>query len=119
MKIAVFANSDFEEASAMSPRPPFVPARRIMLPASFAACGVLVLALFVVLMGCSSFGSFPDEVANPDKNAVLCECECDPPSGPIAVPWKNFIAAGPDDATEARSTATMSPWARTRLAFDF
>src|SRR6185436_16134479 len=37
-----------------------------------------------------------------DKNAVLCECDCDPPSSPIAVPWKNFIAAGPDDATQGK-----------------
>jgi hypothetical protein len=29
VRIAVFANSDFEEASVMSPRPPIVPARRI------------------------------------------------------------------------------------------
>jgi hypothetical protein len=72
-----------------------------MLPASFAACGVLLLALFVVLMGCGTL-LIPGEVEDPDKNAVLCECECDPPSDSIAVPWKNFIAAGPDDATQGK-----------------
>lgn len=83
--------------------PTVAPARRIMLPASFAAGGVLVLALFVVLMGCASFGSAPGEVANPDKNAIVCACECDPPTGPIAIPWKNFIAAEADDAAQGNN----------------
>ena len=89
----------------MSSTPPIVPtlapARAILLPTSFAACGVLALALLVVLMGCASFGTGSGEVADPDKNAVLCACECDPPTtGPIALPSKNFIAVGADDATQ-------------------
>lgn len=90
----------------MSPRPLIVPtiapSRAIMLPASFAACGVMLLILFVVLIGCASFGAGPDQVDNPPKNAVLCECTCDPPTGPLALPSKNFIAAGGDDGVEGK-----------------
>src|SRR5262249_5729637 len=39
---------------------------------------------------------------DPEKNAVLCSCECDPPSSPVAIPWKNFIATGADDAREGK-----------------
>jgi hypothetical protein len=89
----------------MSHRPLIVPmvapSRSILLPASFAGCGVLLLALFVVLMGCAPFSAgIEGEVKDPDKNAVLCSCECDPPAGPIALPWKNFIAVGADDAAQ-------------------
>lgn len=57
-----------------------------------------VLLLFQI--GCSSFGSVPGEVPDPEKNAVLCSCECDPPTGPIAIPFKNLIAVGEDDAAQ-------------------
>ena len=82
--------------------PTFALPRSILLPASFAGCGMLLGVLFVVLMGCGTLLSLPGEVENPVKNAVLCDCQCDPPSATIAVPWKNFIAAGPDDATQGK-----------------
>jgi hypothetical protein len=83
--------------------PTFAPRRSILLPASFAGCGMLLGVLFVVLMGCGTILTLPGEVENPDKNAVLCECDCDPPSAPIAVPWKNFIATpGYDDAAKGK-----------------
>ena len=89
--------------SSRSPSvPPFGLSRSIALPASFAGRGVVLAALFAVLTGCSPFSSLPGEVANPDKNAVLCSCECDPASGPVAIPWKNFIAAGADDARQGK-----------------
>ncbi|MBY0278876.1 HYR domain-containing protein [Candidatus Binatia bacterium] len=59
--------------------------------------------LLVFQIGCSSFGSLPGEVADPEKNAVLCSCECDPPTGPIAIPFKNVVATGADDAAQAGS----------------
>ena len=93
-----------------------------MLPASFAACGVLLLALFVVLMGCASFGDgspLPGEVANPVKNAVLCDCECDPPSGPVAVPWKNFVFAGEDDATQGKIDGNQIPLGQNTVGLRF
>jgi hypothetical protein len=74
---------------------PVVSARWILL---YAGCGTLAL-----LLGCSSFGSVPGEVPDPQKNAVLCSCECDPPSGPVAIPFKNLIATGADDAAQAGS----------------
>src|SRR6266498_5459760 len=80
--------------------PPVVPSRAILLPASFAGGGALFVILFLVLMGCGQFLSLPGEVENPVKNAVLCECECDPPTAAIAVPWKNFIEKPEDDAAE-------------------
>jgi hypothetical protein len=66
----------------------------------------VVSALAVLLLfqiGCGSFGSVPGEVPDPQKNAVLCSCECDPPTGPVAIPFKNLIATGADDAAQAGS----------------
>lgn len=76
--------------------PTLAPPRSILLLASFAGCGMLLAILFLVLVGCGTpFTS--DEV---DKNAIVCSCECDPPTSPIAVPWKNFIAVGADDVAQ-------------------
>lgn len=72
----------------------------------FSITRAVVFAVAVLLFfqfGCSSFGSLPGEVPDPQKNAVLCSCECDPPSGPIAVPFKNVITDGPDDAAQGAS----------------
>lgn len=66
----------------------------------------VVSALAVLLLfqlACGSFGSLPGEVPDPQKNAVLCACECDPPTGPVAIPFKNLIATGADDAAQAAS----------------
>ena len=82
--------------------PALAPSRSIRLPESFPPGRILLTALLVIFIitGCSSFGALPGEVDNPQKNAVLCSCECDPASGPVAIPWKNFIATGADDARE-------------------
>lgn len=65
----------------------------------YAVCGTLAL-----LLGCSSFGTgLPGEVPDPQKNAVLCSCECDPPTGPVTIPFKNLIATGEDDAAQGAS----------------
>jgi len=73
-----------------------------MLPASFAACGMLLAVLFLVLVGCGAFSANPGTIDNPPKNAVLCECTCDPGGGLVAVPPK-FISAGRDDAVNGNS----------------
>jgi hypothetical protein len=75
--------------------PAFVSARSILL---YAGCGILAF-----LLGCSSFGSVPGEVPDPEKNAVLCSCECDPPTAPVDVPGKNVITTGNDDAAQGGS----------------
>ena len=93
----------------MSPRPPIVPtiapARAITLPASFAACGVLVLILFVALVGCGQFLSLDDTITPNVRNAVLCSCECDG-IVEVAVPDENFIKAGADGSSADDVTQT-------------
>jgi HYR domain-containing protein len=93
----------------MLPRPPIVPtlapARAILLPASFAACGVLLLILYVGLVGCGQLLTIPPDVTPNDHNAVLCSCECESPIDPTAVPAQNLIRAGSDDAVQALNQA--------------
>src|SRR5262245_27598537 len=84
--------------------PAMLPARSILLPASFAGCGALLAALFLILVGCSSFTS-SGTIDNPPKNAVLCECTCDPGGGVVAVP-ANLIAESQDDAVKGNSLGT-------------
>jgi hypothetical protein len=107
----------------MSPSPPVVPTRApwrsILLPASFAGGGMLLAGLLLVLIGCSSFGSLPGEVSDPVKNAVLCDCECDPPSGAIAVPWQNSIFAGEDDATQGNLGGNQIVLGQNTVGFRF
>jgi hypothetical protein len=76
-----------------------------MLPASFAACGVLVLILFVALVGCGQFLSTGDSISPNAQNAVLCSCECDG-IVEVAVPDENFLKAGADDVTQAPTQPT-------------
>ena len=78
--------------------PAAVSARLILL--LYAACGVLIASGAIPLVACSSFGSVPGEVADPQKNAVLCSCECDPPADPVAVPFRNHIFTSADDAAQ-------------------
>ena len=73
------------------------PPRSILLLASFAGCGVLLAILFLVLVGCGTPFTSPGDVG---KNAIVCSCECNPPTSPIAVPSKNFIAVGADDVAQ-------------------
>jgi hypothetical protein len=42
------------------------------------------------------------------QNAVLCECTCESPFDPLAVPAQNFIALGSDDATQALVPGTAA-----------
>jgi hypothetical protein len=78
--------------------------KSILLPASFAAGGALLLTLFMALLGCGG-APFESGLPRPEpqnaQNAVLCECTCASPVDPLAVPAKNFIAVGSDDATQA------------------
>lgn len=79
-----------------------------MAPRRLTAGVVSALAVLLLFqIGCESFGSLPGEVPDPQKNAVLCSCECDPPSGPIDIPFKNLIARGEDDAAQAGSQPTV------------
>jgi len=101
----------------MSPRPPVVPtiapSRAIMLPASFAACGVLALALFVVLVGCGQILSLDAGDSVPaNRNAILCSCDCD---GPVdnAVPSANTIRAKEDDVVQLAGEGTANPFTAT------
>jgi hypothetical protein len=91
-----------------------VPSRAIMLPASFAGSGALLLILFAVLVGCSSFGTSPEvkkDIVTPDaRNAILCTCDCD---GPVenAVASPNTIRAGADNAVQVinKTTPILNP----------
>src|SRR5262249_40551042 len=80
--------------------PAVVSARSILL---YAGCGTALAALLLVHIGCASFGSLPGEVPDPEKNAVLCSCECDPPADPVAPSFKNLIVTGADDAAQGGS----------------
>src|SRR5262249_55222493 len=65
-------------------------------------CGALLAALFLILVGCAPFSSTSGTIDNPPKNAVLCECTCDPGGGVVAVP-PNLIAESQDDAVKGNS----------------
>jgi len=98
----------------MSHRPLIVPAfapSRSVLVASFAACGVLLLGLFVILMGCTPFTSSPDfqsKKAEPhDLNAILCECSCDGFFDPVP-PSEVTIGRSEDDGTQVSPQAGMT-----------
>ena len=85
--------------------------RSILLPASFAAGGALLLILFVALMGCALLADadrWPRSEPQNSPNAVLCECTCESPFDPLAVPGKNYIAVGSDDATQALIPGTAA-----------
>lgn len=73
-------------------------AHRLLNPRAVVSA-LVVLILFQI--GCGSFGGVPGEVPDPQKNAVLCACTCDPPTGPVAIPYENLIAKGEDDAAQA------------------
>jgi hypothetical protein len=95
----------------MSPRPPIVPtiapARAITLPASFAACGVLVVALFVALVAAGSSSPLTDD--DPERSqcrSLLLQCDG---IVEVAVPDENFIKAGADDVTQASSDRDQRP----------
>ena len=89
--------------------PAFAPSRSVLLAGSFGACGVLLLVLFAVLMGCAPFEtSLPDPEPQNRPNSVLCECECENPIDPLAVPQRNSIAVGSDDATQATIPGTAA-----------
>jgi hypothetical protein len=94
----------------MTPNPVIPPAfslpRSLLLPASFAACGMLLVALSLVLIGCAAVLNIEDvNYATPNnRNAVLCSCECDG----LAVPTPNTIIAGADDASQAPGKTTAS-----------
>src|SRR5262245_633501 len=110
-------HANTREGTSMSPSPSPVPtiapARAIMLPASFAACGALVLALFVVLVGCGQILSIaPNEGVPANRNAILCSCECD---GAVdnAVPSANTIKAKEDDVVQLAGQATANPFTDT------
>ena len=85
--------------------------KSILLPASFAAGGALLLILFMTLLGCGG-APFESGLPRPEpqnaQNAVLCECTCESPFDPLAVPAKNFIALGSDDATQALIPGTAA-----------
>ena len=101
----------------MSPSPPpfvpiLAPSRSILLPASFAGCGVLLLLLVLSIMGCTTFhAAEPDEMIrvdspNPetrgpnDHNAVLCECTCEAFVEDVPPPSPNRIKVKEDDGTQ-------------------
>lgn len=93
----------------MLPRPPIVPAlasaRSIMLPVSFAVCGLLLLIFFAGLTGCGApfTSELPGEEVSPsDPNAFTCSCDCETTATPTVAP-QNFIAAGPDDAARTQN----------------
>jgi hypothetical protein len=95
----------------MLPSPPIVPAlasaRSIMLPASFAACGLLLVLLLLGLEGCFLMVDLDDYIIAKSfvNNAVLCSCDCDSPIDPTAAPSRNPIKVGSDDAVQG-STQT-------------
>src|SRR5262249_9538055 len=112
-------HANTREGTSMSPSPSPVPtiapARAIMLPASFAACAVLVLILYVALVGCGQqlFLGDPADTVNPNaRNAILCSCECD---GVVdnAVPSSNTIRAKEDDVVQLAGQATADPFTDT------
>src|SRR5205809_6842092 len=82
--------------------PAFGLPRSILLPASFAGCGMVLAMLLLVLNGCVAVLGVEDvSYATPNnRNAVLCSCECD---GAVdgGVPTPNTIKVGADDATQA------------------
>ena len=97
----------------MVTRPPIIPAlassRSIMLFASSAACGLLLLALLLILVGCAELLDLDDYHAGPiSPNAILCSCECESPIDPNAEPSKNPITAGADDAMQGSTQATAA-----------
>jgi len=78
-----------------------------MLPASFAACGMLLVGLFIALVGCGQLLSLEEAapVTPNARNAVLCSCECDG-IVEVAVPDENFLKAGADDVTQTPTQPT-------------
>jgi hypothetical protein len=75
--------------------PPRARSKAIFVPLSFAACGGLLLALLVSLVGCGG-ADFESETG---QNAVvLCSCECESPTTVLS---PNVIVAGSDDAAQA------------------
>ncbi len=80
------------------------PPRSILLLASFAGCGMLLAFLFLVLIGCGSV-----QITSRARSPTRQERGCFAPANailrpaPIAVPSKNFIAAGADDAAQGSS----------------
>jgi hypothetical protein len=80
--------------------------REILLPASFAACGALLVGLFLVLIGCSSFGSAGVVTVTPNNvNAILCSCQCEG-IVPTAAPMDHLIVGAADDVSQPPAAAT-------------
>src|SRR5262245_43455969 len=92
-------------SSTTANTPVVAPARKFLLPVSFAGAGTLLAGLLLVLIGCSAFSSAPGSIDDPPKNAVLCECTCDQ-GGPVDVPAKS-ITEGRDDAVKGNSTGNQ------------
>src|SRR5262245_45160695 len=96
----------------MVPKPLITPffalPRSILLPASFAACGLMLALLFLVLVGCAAVLGVADvNYATPnDKNAVLCSCDC-PGIAPPA-PSPNTVRTGADDVSQAPDKNAVS-----------
>jgi len=98
-------------SSKPSITPKSAPSRALVL-ASFGGCGALLIALFVVLLGCGhllptpDISTVPPDPPNPntgkpanDRNAILCHCDCDGIVAPISAPTPIAFAA--DDASQA------------------
>ena len=94
----------------MLAEPPIGPAlassRSIMLPASFAACGLLLFVLLVSLVGCGGEPFRPGGQGDrTGPQPIRCSCWCEYSHDPAA-PSQILIAAGEDDAVQGSMQAT-------------
>ena len=97
----------------MTSRPSITPAfglpRSILLPASFAGCGMLLATLLLLLNGCAAVLGIEDvSYATPnERNAILCECTCDGLVDPTAS-TPHTITLGDDDVSQAAGRQTVA-----------
>src|SRR5262245_47793591 len=107
--------------------PRIAPSRALML-ASLVGCLALFVILFAVLLGCTTFGTNLDGIANkvpavPTNtntgapgdaiNAISCHCECDgihvpPKPNPIAFPQDDAFQQGVAGATATVDSQTLT-----------
>ena len=105
MKIAVFANSDFEEASTLCRQVTVCPRGGESCcrpPSPPAECWSPCLARGADRLLSASEQSPVHGRRTRPRTPVLCECELRSSGGAVAVPRKNFIAAGRDDAAQGK-----------------
>src|SRR5262245_22566129 len=81
--------------------PALAPSRSILLPVSFAACGLLLFVLFVSLVGCGG-EPFRSGGQGTSPQPIRCSCWCEYFHDP-AVPSQILISASEDDGVQGSS----------------